>query len=122
MEKLPSPENNDKKEELKKLLKLYPMPEQFNDKEELALKLKDIIHSLIKKDELSNSFKNFDNLSRFSKILKNKYNNASSYYLYNLLIGSTYNEERIITAFDFPAGDSIQKFLEIQELSSRLDD
>jgi len=114
-EKFPPQENN-KDSEIEKLLKTYPMPEKFKGKEELALRLKKIILTLINKDFRGTNEKIHD----FALNLKNKYKNVNQYYLYNVFIGSSY--DKIISEFDFPENDSIQKFLELQELSSRLDD
>ncbi|MHB9019785.1 MAG: hypothetical protein ACYC3G_02870 [Minisyncoccota bacterium] len=114
-EKFPPQENN-KNPEIEALLKTYPLPEKFEDKKELALKLKKVITTLLNKDCQKYHKKMHD----FGLNLRNKYKNASQYYLYNVFIGSSY--DKIVSEFDFPENDSIQKFLEIQELSSRLDD
>jgi hypothetical protein len=114
-EKLPPQESN-KDQKLEMLLRTYPLPEKFRGKEELALKLKNDIMTLLEKD----CEKYHKKIHDFGLNLRNKYKNASQYYLYNVFIGSSY--DKIISEFDFPENDSIQKFLELQELSSRLDD
>jgi hypothetical protein len=113
MEKIPSPENN-KKEDLQNLLKSYPIPEQFNDKAELALNIKKIMSTALERDT-----KNYDKIRDFALRLRNTYKNTSKYYLFNILIGSTGMKS---TEFDFPGEDSIEKFLKLLDLSSRLDD
>lgn len=114
-EKIPPQENN-RDPKLEILLRTYPLPEKFKDKEVLALRLKEVIMTLLNKDWKKTNEKIHD----FALDLRNRYKNTNQYYLYNVLIGSSY--DKTISEFDFPENDSIQKFLELQELSSRLDD
>ncbi|MEK7478678.1 MAG: hypothetical protein AAB626_02005 [Patescibacteria group bacterium] len=118
-EKFIPPENNNKNPELEELLELYPLPEKHRDKGELALELKKINNSLLEKDAQKNNFENFTALGDFARNLKEKYKDAGKYHLYHMIIGSTGTKT---TEFDFPGEDSIEKFLRLQELSSRLDD
>lgn len=127
-EKFLPPENNNKNPELEALLELYPLPEKHQDKGELALELRKIFNSLLEKDASENNFENFTALGDFARNLKRKYikdkndeskKGAGEYYLLHMIIGSTGVKT---TEFDFTGDDSIQKFLELQELSSRLDD
>ncbi|MEK7523103.1 MAG: hypothetical protein AAB569_05955 [Patescibacteria group bacterium] len=116
------PSNNNKNAELETFLELYPLPEKHRDKGELALELKKINNSLLKKDAQKNNFENFTILGNFARNLRNKYKDAANHWTYNMLIGSTYGKEKTPSKFDFPEDDSIEKFLRLQELSSRLDD
>ena len=117
-EKLPPQENN-KNSESEEFFKIYPLPEEHKDKIGLALELKRIFNSLIEKDSNKNGFQNFTIISNFAGNLKEKYRtDASRYYLYNVIIGSSGMKS---TEFDFPGENSIEKFLKLQELSSKLD-
>lgn len=122
------PKDNNKNTELEALLKSYPLPEKHKDKGELALELKKIANSLHEKDAQGNNFNNWEAIRKFVENLKNKYIRdendenkkwAREYYLLHMVIGSS----GVKTAeFDFPGEDSIEKFLRLRELSSRLDD
>ena len=125
-EKMPPQENN-KDQELEALLKAYPLPEKHQDKAELALELKKILNSLLDKDASKNNFNTNEAVKCFIDKLKQKYvknieknkKGSGEYYLLHLVIGSTGVKT---TEFDFPGEDSIEKFLRLRELLSRLDD
>jgi len=112
MEKFPPPENN-KNLELKGFLKLYPLPEEHKNKAELALELKKIISSLIKKSSRKNDFEHYNKLANFALNLEKRYKNARQYYLFHVLIGSSITKT---SKFDFEGDDSIEKFLRSQSI------
>ncbi|MDO8442913.1 MAG: hypothetical protein Q7S81_01480 [bacterium] len=126
-EKFLPPENNNKNPELEALLKIYPLPEKFKDKAELTLELKKISDSLSEKDANKKSWDNYEALRLFIENLRNKYvkdesknkKGAGDYYLLHMVIGSTGMKT---TEFDFPGEDSIEKFLRLRELMSKLND
>jgi len=114
-EKIPSQESN-KNPELEGLFKIYPLSEELKDKAELALELKKIFNSLLKKDAQKNNFENFTMLVNFAKNLRNKYKDASDHWAYNMLIGSSTGEGKTPTKFDFPGDDSIEKYLKSKNI------
>ncbi|GEM_PF-2296542 len=122
------PRDNNKNSELESLLKLYPLPEKHKDKGELALELKKIINYMHEKDAKENNFNNWEAIGNLAKKLREKYigvkgddsrKGVGEYYLFHMISGSTRSKT---TEFDFPGEDSIEKFLRLRELSSRLDD
>lgn len=122
------PQDNKTNPELEALLKAYPLPEKHKDKAELALELKKITDSLLRKDVQQKSFDNLNTIRKFIENLKRKYikdendeskKGAGQYYLLHMVIGSSGMKT---TEFDFPGEDSIEKFLRLRELMSRLDD
>jgi len=115
MEKWPPQENNTNLE-LTEFLKHYPLPEIYKDKTELAFELKKIISSFIEKDSTENGFKNFNEFGDFARNLRIKYKDAGQHYLYHMLIGSSFGEEKMPTKFDFDGEDSIEKFLKSKKI------
>jgi ABC-type glycerol-3-phosphate transport system substrate-binding protein len=91
MEKIPSPENNEQKE-INEIISKYPLPEGYENIDRARL-LK-IRKSITKKFYEDEDCKSYDLLAPYAKKLKEKYPNASDYWTYNVLIGSTGKKQK----------------------------
>ena len=111
MEKFPQQEDSSKNFKGEPLFNSCPLSEEIKDKKEVALKLKEIKNSFLTKNSSEENKKNWDALVVFAKKIRNKYKDASSYWTYNFLIGSSTSEEKTPNKFDFEGDDSIEKFL-----------
>ena len=109
----PSSDKN-KKVGTETLFTIYPLSKELEQYKELARELKKIKTSLLDKDSKENNFKNWGIVANFARNLKRKYKDINSYWTYNMLIGSSTDDDKIPTKFDFPGEDSIEKFLRSQ--------